>query len=118
MRILHVLKLLFQRDKFQEPAKISRENIKGFLQGNLRAIGSKISFLKPAPHIEEQAWWRLQQIKEKSPECLNQGQCKVCGCSTDEIVFEDRPCKGDCYPAMMGDLDWAKYKFKNKIEIV
>ncbi len=118
MNLLHALKLIFRRNQFQEPARISRENIKGFLQGNLRALGSKISFLRPAPHIEEQAWWRIQRIKEISPECLEKGQCKVCGCSTDEIVFEDRACKGFCYPEMMGDLNWAKYKFKNNIEIV
>src|ERR1700760_3870761 len=106
----HALSLIFHRNRFEKPARITKANVRGFLQGNLRAFGSKISFLKPPAHIEEQAYWRITLIKERSPICIQQGQCKVCGCSTDEIVFEDRSCKGDCYPPMMNADTWAQYK--------
>lgn len=118
MNIRHLWNLVFHRDKFQKPAHITPENIKGFLQGNLRFLRSKIGFLQPPSHVQEQVFWRLSLVKEKSPECFLAGQCKVCGCSTDEIVFEDRPCKGNCYPGMINDwMEWDDFKSKNNIHI-
>lgn len=117
MTTRHLWNLLFHRKAFSRPATVTKENIKGFLQGNLRSVRSKIGFLQPDHCVQEQVWWRLSLVNKNSPECIMRGQCRVCGCSTDEIVFEDRPCKGLCYPAMKTETEWEEFKHKNNIHI-
>lgn len=74
-----------------------------------------MNFLAPPKHIMEQSVWRLSQIQDISPVCAQMGQCKVCGCSVDEKVFEDRKCEGGCYPGMMDATQWGDFKLKNNI---
>lgn len=68
-------------------------------------------------HIDEQSIWRLGQIREKSPECIQELRCKSCGCSTQEKSFEDNECEEGCYPKMMSASRWEKFKIDNQIQI-
>jgi hypothetical protein len=80
-------------------------------------LQSKIEFLNPQPHIVEQAYWRLSEVERNSPECLKLGQCKICGCSIDEKVLEDRGCEDGCYPPMKNYLVWEFYKQDNNLKV-
>lgn len=88
-------------------AKINLPNIKGYLQAHYREILKDFDFLPK--HIQEQAEWRLKQVAENSPECLEKDSCKECGCQVSSKVFEDRKCEGNCYPAMMSKEQWEDY---------
>lgn len=115
------------------------KNITNFLEAEIRLHQNNC----PA-HIKEQASWRLQQIKEKSPECLKRiGYCSACskrgepndqcsclkghfigpigsfcldcGCDTFEKVFQMQKCEGGCFPERMDEKDWNKFKIKNDV---
>lgn len=92
-------------------------NIKGFLQGNYRLLADQFEFIKPPEHIKEQAIWRLEEVKRKSPECYENGACQFCGCDIDGKVMEDRACEEGCYPIMMTAKEWTIFKEINKIEL-
>ena len=74
-----------------------------------------MDILSPTNHIREQAIWRLSQIAEKAPECMEEGECRICGCDINGKVFEDRRCEGLCYPVMMNAGEWEDFKKTNKI---
>lgn len=118
---MNLLKLLFNRKRFKKPAKLTASNIKGFTQGNLREFLFDMDILLPDSYIKEQSIYRLHQVAEKSPECLEaDGLCKICGCSITSKVYEDRGCSNSekpCYPSMMSKLEWEKFKKDNNIEI-
>lgn len=68
-----------------------------------------------SPHMTEQAIWRLEQIKLNSPQCLTNNQCKVCGCTPSELVYSDNACEGNCFPPLMEEETWKKFKKDNNI---
>ena len=109
--------LIFKRDKYKNPAKLTGKNIKGYLQGNIRQLLALTDIMKPEPHILEQTQYRLHEVSLRSPECLTDDGCKHCGCNIPDKVFEDRACEGDCYPEMMNSKDWNDFKLKNNINV-
>lgn len=40
------------------------------------------------------------------PECLNQGSCILCGCSTPALQMTNKACDLPCYPKIMSKVDW------------
>jgi predicted nucleic acid-binding Zn ribbon protein len=68
-------------------------------------------------HIDEQSIWRLSQVKEKSPECIQHLHCVICGCDIQEKSFENNGCDEGCYPPMMNKEDWENFKKSNQIQI-
>jgi len=109
--------ILFRRKKFQKPAKITLTNIHKYLQGSYREFIEDVGLMKPDSHIREQGLYRITLIQEKSPECIKEGACKVCGCTLSGLVLSDPPCEGGCYPTMMDKAAWNDFKITNKIEI-
>lgn len=109
--------IFFRRKKFEKPAKITFTNIKKYLQGNYRQVMDDIGIMKPDSHIKEQALYRMKLIGEKSPECLKEGACKICGCDIPGLVLSDPSCEGGCYPTMMDKDTWTDFKINNKITI-
>lgn len=96
------------------PAKITPSNIKGFLQGNWRKFKEDILNLENPKHIQEQILYRMSVAKP----CLDNGSCLYCGCDTPELFYEDRGCKDPekkCYPEMMDEEKWKKFKDENHI---
>lgn len=77
----------------------------------------ELDFITPAPHIKEQAVWRLTEINKKSPECTKQGSCISCGCDLSGKVWEDRACDENCYPIMMTEKEWETFKKINNIKV-
>lgn len=90
-------------------AKITLSNIKGYIQAHFRQALEDLDFLPE--HIKEQAQWRLKQIAEKSPECLEKDSCVICSCQVSSKVFEDRACEGKCYPEMFSKEAWEEGVF-------
>lgn len=98
------------------------KNIFYYFQGNIRYFlnrNKNIKILKLFSselhienHIEEQALYRQ---KKANKICVNQGFCKICHCKTPELFFADKPCEGNCYPAIMNKEEWSKFKKQNKI---
>lgn len=68
------------------------------------------------PHIQEQFEYRINLIGKKSPKCLTENNCVICGCSTLEMAISDKICEGDCYPEMMDSETWEKFKIQNNIK--
>lgn len=93
-------------------AKINLPNIKGYLQGNWRAVLLEYYPEGLDRHIEEQYYWRIQQVSEKSPECLENKECKTCHCSIPELFMADKACENNpsCYPEMMNRKNWKNFK--------
>lgn len=91
------------------------KNIYYFLQGNLRykLFYSKFVFLIPN-HILEQIYFRINKMDKK---CYNDGQCKICGCSTIALQMANKSCPKPCYPKMMNKRQWNNYKpfIKNEL---
>lgn len=87
---------------------LTLSNIKGFFQGNFRLFLKNSNISLPL-HILEQSEWRLQQVENKSPQCLKEGSCVHCGCEIYGKVMEDRGCE-TCYPPMLNETDWKNYE--------
>jgi hypothetical protein len=65
-------------------------------------------------HIKEQIAWRISIM---NTECYVKGACIKCGCDTTQLQMANKPCEGNCYPAMMGKFDWKLFKAINFIKI-
>jgi hypothetical protein len=86
-------------------SQLTPENIKGFLQGNVR------KFLESYPgviddYIYEQIQWRLGIMDIN---CLQNKQCP-CNCEVPAKQYENRPCENNCYPPMMNKEEWEQFK--------
>jgi hypothetical protein len=94
---------------------ITFKNVIAFIQGYTRkwAIAFFENMLR---HINEQVEWRIDRVAERSPECLLNGECKICHCKTPELFYADKPCSNpeiQCYPALMSKKEWIQYKNKH-----
>jgi len=107
---------LKNRKNYSDPKKLNLKSILNYAEAEYQSWKSTSKFLDADKHIEEQSIWRLSQIKEKSPICL-EGSCILCGCSTQEKSFEMGKCNGGCYPIRMSAIEWNKFKKKNNIEV-
>lgn len=108
---------LRNRKKYKNPKKINLSNIVNYLEAEVRYWKSTSSFLENPKHIDEQSIWRLSQIKEKSPECIQELRCINCGCVTIEKSFETKACEEGCYPELMDEKTWENFKKENNIQI-
>lgn len=108
-----LVKYLFNRKAILEPKKINKETIKYFIQGHIRDFAKNFGLVDE--YILEQASWREQQVKEKSPECFDTGKCKYCECSLKETVISDTSCEHGCFPKMLSKREWEKAKQINHI---
>lgn len=114
MKIKHYWDLITKKIKVSKPASfLSVKNIFAVLQASYRSIGG----FALKPHIYEQIIWRRIQVSQKSPECWNQGYCKICGCEIIGKTMEDRKCENEnpCYPEMMSEDQWKEFKKLNNI---
>lgn len=102
----------------QTKGKITLENIKNYLQGNYRKVLLEYYPDGLASHIEEQYYWRIGQVRKKSPECLEKGKCKVCSCDTPELFLADKACENNppCYPEMMNEKEWEDFCVKESLK--
>ena len=116
MNVRNYYDLLRGKTTASNPAKLTLSNIKGFLQALYRK-GREISGFKLPSHVYEQIIWRRTEVARVSPECWESNSCKVCGCDVLGKTMEDRSCEGFCYPEMMGEGEWDKYKKMNNINL-
>jgi len=96
------------------PAKISPKSVFAFAQGYLRKFSDAFGMLEE--HKKEQVLWRT----EKAKECMENGSCLYCGCTTPAKFYSDEKCEDPnrkCYPDMMSKKDWDKFKLENSITI-
>lgn len=124
MSLIHYWNLITRKIKVIKPASFfSLKNIFAVFQAKKRSIQGVPSYLY------EQIIWRRTMVKEKSPECWEKGHCIVCGCEIIGKTMEDRACSisevpemladniQPCYPEMMKEEQWEKYKIDNKIKL-
>lgn len=119
MRLKHYLKLLTGKIKVIKPAKITLSNIKAVIQSWMRKKRRKLGGFDLPDHMYEQIIWRRTQVISISPICWEIGYCKVCGCDILGKTMEDRACEAEspCYPAMMTEENWKKFKQLNNIKL-
>jgi hypothetical protein len=96
-------------------AKITFENIKAYIQGNIRQrlFYSKRWNWLLSLHMFEQINYRLFVMNKQ---CYSNGECIECGCSTPGLQMANKACEGKCYPVMMNETDWLIYKREYNIE--
>lgn len=85
-----------------------------YLQGNFRYrlyYSRYFGFLLP-DYIYEQISYRLFIMRN---ECYIQGACVLCGCETPHLQMADKACKGKCYPPMLKEMVWEKYKVEKEL---
>lgn len=90
--------------------KLKIKDVFYYIQGNVRYhLYYKGSILKCllSQHVIEQFEWRLQQMDK---ECLNKGQCKICGCETTALQMANKACDKPCYPPLMNAFAWNRFK--------
>lgn len=89
-------------------AKLNIDNVKFYLQGNIRywLYYSKFQFLIP-DYIKEQIECRINSMRKS---CYNKGYCDKCGCKTTHLQMADKTCDGYCYPEMLDKKTWKKVK--------
>jgi len=98
--------------------KINTKNIRAYIQGNIRSLAEKfdIDFLKLKEHEQEQVLFRDSVSK---PSCKEKEECD-CGCPIPKLYMADKTCEDGCYPEMMNETEWNKFKetiVENKIPI-
>lgn len=115
--------LLRGKTKVMKPATMTWQNIRAVIQSWWRK-GRQVAGFDLPIHVYEQIIWRRCQVITISPECWDSGQCKVCGCDILGKTMEDRECSASempgmnpCYPAMMNEQTWKKYKTKLNIKL-
>lgn len=91
-------------------SKINIENIKSFIQGNIRAFIRRVGDLPE--HIMEQYYYRLYLCKDT---CLTSGRCKKCNCPTTLKAFASKSCNPGVIQDLMPKQDWEDFKIKNNI---
>ena len=116
-KLMKLLYWLRNRKKFKKPKKINLSNILNYAEAEVRFWKSTSKFLDNPRYIDEQSIWRLSQVKDKNPECIQELRCKNCGCITQEKVFADQGCEEGCYPKLMSAEIWEQYKKENNIQI-
>ncbi len=92
--------------------KITKSNIKGFMQGWSRKLLEEFPGFVP-DYIYEQIHFRLGIMDEQ---CIINKECP-CECSVPAKQYEDRPCENNCYPPMMKENEWEEFKLKAGITI-
>lgn len=68
----------------------------------------------------EQVNWRLEQVRQRSPPCYKNHECKHCSCDVNwegGLEYGKDPCEGNCFPKWMNKIEWRNYKIKNNVRI-
>ena len=58
-------------------------------------------------HIQEQIEVRIASMDK---ECLDNGECKLCGCQTTALQMANRACDKPCYPGMLNKESFSRMK--------
>lgn len=84
------------------------KNVYYYLQGNIRykLFYSNFMWLLPQ-HIVEQIQARIDSMDRA---CYDNGQCKMCGCSTTALQMANKACDKPCYPPMLNKELWNRLK--------
>lgn len=89
------------------------KNILSFIEGNYKFYYDKM--IGMPLYIQEQVLWRMELCKD---DCVPNGKCIYCNCSTYKKVFVKESCNnGERFPDMMDEKDWKQYKKDNKIKM-
>jgi len=92
--------------------KITIQNIKNFIIGNARYLGSKARLTDMV--LIEQVAYR----SSKCPDCLTAGHCLgSCECSVPGRWFVDATCNEDRFPDLMDKETWEQFKIDNNIDM-
>jgi len=90
----------------------SLADIWGFIQGYTLFEFYKRSLLP------EHIIYQVEEIRMKNCfECLKNGECLSCGCTTPQKFLDFRACKDKRYPKMMNRWELYIYKIKNKKDV-
>ena len=117
MNLKHLYLHLMGKSKAKHPAKINLRNIYAVIQAFFRKKRRSIGGMDIPSYMYEQIIWRRIQVTILSPECWTSGHCIECGCEIIGKTMEDRACDAKCYPEMMSEAVWNKYKKDNDIKI-
>lgn len=88
---------------------ITVKNIWAYIQGNTRKIMEEHGpdIFKSPQFIQEQIIWR-EVISRK--ECYENKECVVCHCTMPDKLYSDKECEGGCYPEIMDEIKWNRFK--------
>lgn len=90
--------------------KITLNNIKNFIEGNLQMIINQSGFTSDS--YKEQIAYRMLKCED----CLTVGKCSNCGCSLPGRFYTSESCNKDRFPDIMSEEKWIKYKTDNGIK--
>lgn len=88
-------------------SKITGEDVRAYIQGNIREL---LFYNFPSLirlHIREQIVFRLGVLDK---ECYANGSCKMCGCMIPGLQMANKSCPKPCYPEMKSKKEWLKFK--------
>jgi len=119
MKIKYYWNLIRGKTEAKNPAKLTFRNTLAVIQAFFRRKRRNLGGFDLPSHIYEQIIYRRIQVINKSPKCWLSGNCIQCGCEILGKTMEDRGCENSpyCYPEMMKEDEWEKYKKSNKIKL-
>lgn len=93
--------------------KITLNNIKSFIEGNLQYYKDK--FLSSPRYLQEQYHYRLYVCRK---DCIPDNSCVVCTCPPIKKAWVSKSCnKGKRFPDLMDKPSWEEYKKQHDIDI-
>lgn len=98
-----------KKNKFTFSDFFKLDNIKSFLEGNLKYYYDGIIGLPS--YTKEQILMRFEKCKDT---CFTEEGCEYCGCDPIKKAFTIKSCnEGKKFPDLMNKEDWEEYKNKN-----
>lgn len=83
-------------------------NIYNYIEGNTNKLLSSIN-LRSQYYIEQIQYRSLICSKD----CIPQGKCIKCGCSTPGRLYTTKTCNSDRFPDIMNEQQWEQFKRDN-----
>lgn len=88
--------------------KINFQDIYNFIEGNSNKVLSSIN-LKSEAYLEQVEYRKL--ICES--DCIANGKCIKCGCSSPSRLYTRLTCNPDRFPSIMSEDEWVEFKRTN-----
>lgn len=87
------------------------KNVSNFIEGHAKELYNNLVGLPK--HTQEQILYRLSICAD---DCVPNGKCVKCGCTTHTKVFVNKSCNdGERFPDLMNKKDWEEFKKENNI---
>lgn len=87
-------------------AKVNLQNAYNFIEGHVNNLLEEYKVIS----FNEQVQYRKLIC---SNDCIKQGKCIKCGCSSPKRLYSTKTCNPSRFPDIMSPEEWSQYKINN-----